>query len=105
MVHDFAWMADPDFVEHYGEHRGIRIRQLIQPEHAADADEHLAAQIAALDSYERRYGPYPWSTITIVHPPEGAEGAGGMEYPTLYTTNDRAAAAPTGCGRRSSTSG
>src|SRR5690606_7173904 len=31
---------------------------------------------------------YPWSTITIVHAPEGAEGAGGMEYPTFYTTSD-----------------
>lgn len=89
MVHDFAWFADPDFVEHHGEYHGIRIRQLIQPEYFGDADEHLAAQIAALESYEARFGPYPWSTITIVHPPAGAEGAGGMEYPTLFTTDDR----------------
>lgn len=91
MVHDFVWMADPDFVEHYGEHDGVRIRQLIQPEHAGDADEHLAAVAAALDSYQARYGPYPWSTFTIIHPPQGAEGAGGMEYPTLITTSDRSA--------------
>lgn len=90
MVHDFAWMADPDFVEYLGEFEGIRIRQLIQPERAGDAEAHLAAQVAALKSYERRFGPYPWSTITIVHPPEDAEGAGGMEYATLFTTNDRA---------------
>ena len=90
MVHDFAWMADPDFVERDGEYRGIRIRQLIQPEHVADAEAHLATQLAALESYEARYGPYPWSTITIVHAPAGAEDAGGMEYPTLYTTLDRA---------------
>ncbi len=90
MVHDFAWFADPDFVEYHGEHHGVRIRQLIQPEHADDAEVHLAAQVAALDSYQRFFGPYPWSTITIVHPPAGAEGAGGMEYPTLFTTNDRA---------------
>ncbi|MFO7562017.1 MAG: M1 family metallopeptidase, partial [Enhygromyxa sp.] len=88
MVHDFAWAADPSFVEHWGEHQGIRIRQLIQPEHVADAEAHLAAQIIALESMEARFGPYPWSTITIVHAPEGAEGAGGMEYPTLYTTSD-----------------
>ncbi len=90
MVHDFAWFADPDFVEYHGEHDGIRIRQLIQPERLGDADEHLAAQVAALDSYQARFGPCPWSTITIVHPPVGAEGAGGMEYPTAFTTNDRA---------------
>jgi hypothetical protein len=91
MVHDFAWVADPQLVQHYGEHHGIRIRQLIQPEHVDDAETHLAAQIFALQSYEQRYGPYPWSTITIVHARDGAGGAGGMEYPTLYTTSDIAA--------------
>ena len=90
MVHDFVWMADPDFVAHDGEYNGIRIRQLLPPERLADAPAHLAAQLAALESYEARYGPYPWSTVTIVHPPQGAEGAGGMEYPTLFTTSDRA---------------
>jgi len=90
MVHDFAWMADTKFVEHSVEHRGVHIRQLIQPERTADAEIHMATQIAALDSYEKRFGPYPWSTLTIVHPPEGAEGAGGMEYQTLFTTSDRA---------------
>jgi hypothetical protein len=88
MVHDFAWVADPNFVEHWGEYDGIRIRQLIQPEHVDDAQAHLDVQIAALASMEARFGPYPWSTITIVHAPAGADGAGGMEYPTLYTTSD-----------------
>ncbi len=89
MVHDFAWMADPNFVEHFGEHEGIRIRQLIQPKYVETADDHLEAVTAALDSYQARYGPYPWSTITIIHVPEDARGAGGMEYPTLFTTSDR----------------
>ncbi len=88
MVHDFAWVADPNFVEHWGEYEGIRIRQLIFPAFGFSADAHMQAQQAALASMERRFGPYPWSTITIVHVPEGAEGAGGMEYPTLYTTSD-----------------
>ena len=34
----------------------------------------------------RRYGRYPYPTLTVVHPPEGAANAGGMEYPTLITT-------------------
>ena len=88
MVHDFAWTADPDFVEHWGEHEGIRIRQLIQKEYVGDVDAHLEAQKETLDSMQARFGPYPWSTITIVHAPEGGGGAGGMEYPTLYTTSD-----------------
>lgn len=90
MVHDFVWMTDPDFVTLDTEHNGIRIRQLIQPEKAATAIFHEDGLVAALDSYEQRFGLYPWSTITIVHPPEGAEGAGGMEYPTLFTSSDTA---------------
>ncbi|KIG12678.1 Zn-dependent aminopeptidase [Enhygromyxa salina] len=88
MVHDFAWVADPNFIEHWGEYEGIRIRQLIQPKFVDDADTHLEAQKLALASMEARFGSYPWSTITIVHAPEGAGGAGGMEYPTLYTTSN-----------------
>ena len=94
MVHDFVWMTDPDFVIVDAEHKGIRIRQLIQPDLVDTAVDHESATIAALDSYEARYGPYPWSTVTIVHPPEEAEGAGGMEYPTLFTSSDRAQIPP-----------
>lgn len=32
------------------------------------------------------YGPYPYPRLTVVSPPLGAEGAAGMEYPTLVTT-------------------
>jgi hypothetical protein len=94
MVHDFAWVADANFVEQWDEYEGIRIRQLIQPELAYTADLHMAAQKYTLASMEKRFGPYPWSTITIVHPPKGAEGAGGMEYPTLYTSSDALGPSP-----------
>jgi hypothetical protein len=30
--------------------------------------------------------PYPWAIMRIIDPPVGADGAGGMEYPTLITT-------------------
>lgn len=87
MVHDFAWTAGPELVEAWDEYEGIRIRALVPRERAEEAPRHLAAQRAALASMEARFGPYPWSTITLVDPPEGAEGAGGMEYPTFYTTS------------------
>ncbi len=32
------------------------------------------------------YGPYPYPRLTVVSPPLGAEGAAGMEYPTLIVT-------------------
>ncbi len=88
MVHDFAWTADPRFLEYTASHDGVKIRQLVLPEHAWSWQAHLDAQIATLDSMQARFGPYPWSTITIVHPPSGAEGAAGMEYPTLFTTSE-----------------
>ncbi|MBC8067127.1 MAG: M1 family metallopeptidase, partial [Deltaproteobacteria bacterium] len=87
MVHDFAWTADPRFVEYTASHDGVKIRQLVLPEHAWSYPAHLDAQVIALDSMQARFGPYPWSTITIVHPPEDAAGAAGMEYPTLFTTS------------------
>jgi Peptidase family M1 domain len=87
MVHDFAWTAGPELVEAWDDYEGIRIRALVPRERADQAVQHLAAQRAALASMEARFGPYPWSTITLVDPPAGAEGAGGMEYPTFYTTS------------------
>jgi hypothetical protein len=39
-----------------------------------------------LEHFGRRFGPYPYSTLTVVHPPDAAGDSGGMEYPTLITT-------------------
>lgn len=89
MVHDFAWTAGQNLVEQTREHEGISIRQLIPPDRAADGPAHLDIAVATLDHMQRRFSPYPWSTLTIIHPPPYAAGAGGMEYPTLFTTGDR----------------
>ncbi|MCH9688073.1 MAG: M1 family metallopeptidase, partial [Deltaproteobacteria bacterium] len=85
-VHDFAWTAGPDLHESFAEHDGIRIRALLPTKLADQAGLHIDAQLAALDSMEERFGAYPWSTITFVVPPDNAKGAGGMEYPTFYTS-------------------
>jgi hypothetical protein len=91
MVHHFAWASGPDLVVWETEHDGIVIRQLLPPDAVADAPLHHEALAATLDSMQARFGPYPWSTITVVHPPAGAGDAGGMEYPTLFTTSRRRA--------------
>jgi len=39
--------------------------------------------------FGERFGAYPYPNLTVVHPPTGAEEAGGMEYPTLITTGGR----------------
>lgn len=45
----------------------------------------MHAAKSALAHYAKWYGQYPYSTLSIVVPPKGASGAGGMEYPTLIT--------------------
>ncbi|HLG15126.1 MAG TPA: M1 family metallopeptidase [Blastocatellia bacterium] len=111
-VHDFAWTADPDYVkvtrtfkagEHVSEQeidewstrlalpkeqialKDVEVTLLIQPEHAGQTNRHFAAAFNAIKYFGLWYGKYPYDTLTVVDPPYGADGAGGMEYPTLIT--------------------
>ncbi len=89
-VHDFAWTADPDFrvLRDIFREPGIGdvdILLFIQPEHLSQAQRHFKAVKAGLEGYGRVLGPYPYATLTVVDPPWGGRGAGGMEYPTFIT--------------------
>ena len=94
MVHDFAWVADPNFIESWTEQDGIWVHQLFPPDEEGTLDELADVQGWTLESMQQRFGPYPWSTVTQVLPPKGAEGAGGMEYPTFYTIGRRESTPP-----------
>ena len=92
-VHDFAWTASPRFVEHrerfeHGTLPAVEMRLLLQPEHAGQAERHFAATRAALRYYGEWFGPYPYGHLTIVDP-AWQSGAGGMEYPTIFTAGTR----------------
>ncbi|XEC94884.1 M1 family metallopeptidase [Paenibacillus tarimensis] len=89
-VHDFAWAASPDFV--YVEEPfsapgipGVRIKLYLDPAHAHLKDRYMHAAKSALSKFSQWYGDYPYSTLSVVVPPAGGNGAGGMEYPTLVT--------------------
>jgi hypothetical protein len=89
-VHDFAWAASPDFVyveKEYATARipGLKIKLYLDPSHAALAERYLQAVKRSLDQYAHWFGTYPYSTLSVVVPPAGADGAAGMEYPTLIT--------------------
>lgn len=111
-VHDFAWAADPDFIvleERFDpatdvsrdqlermadllglpsselELQPVDIRLMLQPSHRAQAGRYFEAAKAALRGYGLRLGAYPYPTLTMVDPPRGGFGAGGMEYPTFIT--------------------
>jgi hypothetical protein len=89
-VHDFAWAASPDFIYHESSFSaqgvpGVRIRLYLDPLHRDLKDRYLHAAKSSLSKLAAWYGEYPYSTLTIVVPPADANGAGGMEYPTLVT--------------------
>jgi aminopeptidase N len=92
-VHDFAWTTSPDYLVRTArfEHPRlppVEMRLLLQPEHAAQADRHFEATRTTLKYYGEWYGAYPYGHITIVDP-AFQSGAGGMEYPTLFTAGTR----------------
>lgn len=89
-VHDFAWSASPNFIvaeEAFSAPGipGVRIKLYLDPVHKDLKDRYFDAAKAALSSFGKWYGTYPYSTLSIVVPPEAGNGAGGMEYPTLVT--------------------
>ncbi len=92
-VHDFAWTTSPHYVERRERfaHQGlppVEMRLLLQPEHVSQAERHFRATRAALRYYGQWFGAYPYTHITIVDP-AWQSGAGGMEYPTLFTAGTR----------------
>jgi hypothetical protein len=92
-VHDFAWTTSPDYIEltdrfTHPSLPPVDMRLLLQPEHAGQAQRHFDATRTTLKYYGEWFGPYPYGHITIVDPAYQS-GAGGMEYPTLFTAGTR----------------
>jgi hypothetical protein len=92
-VHDFAWTACPDFVESRERFSladppvDTEMILLVHRQHLNQRPRFLDSLKKGLEFYSRSYGPYPYKTVTLVDPPIKALGAGGMEYPTLFTTS------------------
>lgn len=90
-VHDFAWTACPDFVEireQYVQKNppvDTEMIFLIYRPHINQKERYIESLRNGIEFYSTHYGSYPYSTITLVDPPMRAQGAGGMEYPTLFT--------------------
>lgn len=67
--------------------RLVEVRLLLHPVREKHIERYRAAIDAMFWYFAEWYGPYPYSTLTIVDPPPG-DGAtiGGMEYPAFITT-------------------
>lgn len=89
-VHDFAFSLSPNFITYDSSFSeigipGVKIKLYLDPSHEALAERYMHAAKSALAYLGKNYGTYPYSTLSIVVPPAGADGAGGMEYPTFVT--------------------
>lgn len=84
-VHDFAWAAWDAFRSLRESIDDVNVIVLYAPGFDETARRQLAAARFALPYFSQRYGRYPYGTLTIVTPEEGAAEAGGMEYPTFIT--------------------
>lgn len=91
-VHDFAWTACPEFVEFKEKFTlenppvDTEMILLVHRSHLNQKDRYLSSLKNGIEFFSQNYSPYPYPTITLVDPAPGAMGAGGMEYPTLFTS-------------------
>ncbi|MGM9514828.1 M1 family metallopeptidase [Roseateles sp. DB2] len=92
-VHDFAWTADKRSAQpltgrwSFPGSPEVTIKVLSPPEYAHTMPSVLKATQDALTWFSKTLGPYPYRTVTAVIPPFNAGEAGGMEYPTFFTTD------------------
>lgn len=85
-IHDFAWTAWDKFEARKESIAGVEVTALAPPGYSDAVERELETMRFALPHYGALYGRYPYSVLTLVHPPLRASEAGGMEYPTLITT-------------------
>ena len=90
-IHDFAWVADRDFVILEDSYKSeiqpkIKILLYLQPDHRRQAGRYFESIKRALKFFTEKVGPYPYHQISIIDPDNSALRTSGMEYPTLITT-------------------
>jgi len=84
---DFAWTAWPGYSVFTDKWKNVNIRLLLPYERREQAERQFKAVKNALEYFDINVGSYPWPYLTIVDPPSIGDGAGGMEYTTLFTSS------------------
>jgi hypothetical protein len=86
-IHDFAWTAWDAWQRRRETVDGVDVTVLYPRGFDGVAERDLEAIRFALPYESARYGRYPYGVLTVVHPQDDASEAGGMEYPTLITSD------------------
>ncbi|WP_235296129.1 M1 family metallopeptidase [Portibacter marinus] len=85
-VIDFAWTCSPHFQTHEEKWQDVDIKLFYYPSHAKFVDRYFTAVKQALTYMQEYVGNYPYSSLTMVDSPIHGLFAGGMEYPTLFSS-------------------
>lgn len=85
-VHDVAYVVARGFRTDETRCGDVRIRTSYPSAFVLAAREHAHATCVGLRFLGERLGPYPYPVLTVIVPPEGADGGAGMEYPTAFVT-------------------
>lgn len=85
-VHDVVWCAYPFFRKVTFSGENPRIEILAPIGYNASVRRHVSLIRLGIDHYGRLFGRYPYSTLTVIIPPRGAQAASSMEYPTLFVS-------------------
>ena len=83
---DFAWTAWPGYVVFKDEWNHVKITLLLPAGRENQSERQLKAVKNSLEYFTENVGPFPWPYLTFVDPPKKGDGAGGMEYTTLFTS-------------------
>ena len=80
-VHDFAWVADPEYIPLRTDYEDVEILLLASKRHLEDF-KYIKDEVPSIfEKFEEWYGPYPYAQYTVAE--SFADRGGGMEYPQL----------------------
>ena len=85
-AHDFVWFAWPGFVRTQRVLGNVALDAFAPKGHEHNVQLELDDVSWGLTRFQRLLGSYAYSKLVIVHPPDIARAAGGMEYPGLIVT-------------------